>query len=240
MRSREATVVTFSGIDGAGKSTQIQALEEHLRRLGFRSTLCTFWDDVVAFPGLREFISHKAFKGDQGIGSPEKPITRRDKNVMSWYATTARLFFYFLDTIRLHLVLYRISRGSGADCIIFDRYIYDELANFPLRSWPVRLYVRVLLRLSPKPDIAYLVDADPEAARLRKPEYPLEFLHQNRDAYVRLSHLIGRMNVVGPLSVEQTTTRVLEIFSEKCLRTPRGSLEVLYSTVMHPEETSGT
>jgi len=216
--------VSFSGIDGAGKSTQIQVLESHLRMLGFCSTRYAFWDDVVVLPRLREFLSRKVFKGDQGVGSPERPISRRDKNVTSWFATAMRLFFYLLDTISLRLGFGRKSRG-GADFVIFDRYIYDQLANLPFHRRPVRFYVRMLLRISPTPDIAYLVDAEPEAARIRKPEYPLEFLRQNRDAYIKLSYLVGGMRVVGPLSVEETASEIMELISRMCLRDDRGAFE---------------
>ncbi|HET6179001.1 MAG TPA: thymidylate kinase [Candidatus Sulfotelmatobacter sp.] len=212
----------MSGIDGAGKSTQIQALEEHLHEIGLHSRRYTFWDDVVAFPRMREFASHKAFRGENGVGSPDKPINRRDKNVNTWYTTAARCFFYLLDALNLRLVWSRVS-DDDADFIIFDRYIYDELANLPLGKWLVRLYVRTLLKLSPKPDVAYLIDADPEAARIRKPEYPLEFLRKNREAYIGLGALIGRMKVVGPLSIEETTSEILKSISGLC--TNRVSLE---------------
>ena len=216
MRTNSAKIVSFSGIDGAGKSTQIEALERHLQQLGFTCTLCTFWDNVVAFPRVREFISLRAFKGDKGVGSPEKPITRRDKNVQSWYATGARLLFYLLDALSLRLTLAEISR-TGCDFIIVDRYIYDELANLPINNKFMRSYIRLLIELSPKPDVAYLVDADPEAACRRKPEYPLEFLRLNRNAYLALSKIVGNMTVVGPASVEEANAQVLKAISD-CLR----------------------
>jgi thymidylate kinase len=209
-------VVSFSGIDGAGKSTQIEALHAHLLGLGCRIVSRTFWDDVVAFPYVREFISHRAFKGDKGIGSPEKPISRRDKNVQSWYVTAARLIFYLFDALSLRMTLATISERD-ADVVIFDRYIYDELANLPLQHAVMQLYVRMILRLSPRPDVAYLIDADPEAARIRKPEYPLEFLRRNRDAYIALSQLSG-MSVVAPLSIEETKSKIVKLFSAKCMR----------------------
>jgi thymidylate kinase len=218
MRSKSVRVVSFSGIDGAGKSTQIEALQAHLRELGFRSTLYTFWDNVVVFPGLREHVSFKAFKGDKGVGSPDQPIIRRDKNVTCWYITAARLFLYLLDAYSLRVAVSG-SSFSGADFIIFDRYIYDELANLPLNHRPVRLYVTMLLRLIPRPDVAYLVDADPEAAHKRKPEYPLEFVRTNRDAYIALSRLVRNMTVLEPLSVEETTIKIKESISKKYVPT---------------------
>jgi len=223
MRRGRAKVISFSGIDGAGKSTQIEALQSHLRMQDFCSARCTFWDDVVVFPDLREFLSHKAFKGDKGVGRPEKPISRRDKNVTTWFASSVRLFLYLLDALSLRLTFARRSR-SDVEFIIFDRYIYDELANLPLDWWPVRFYVRMLLKISPKPNIAYLLDAEPKAARIRKPEYPLDFLRQNRAAYLALSHLV-ELNVIGPLSVEETTSEILKSVSRMCLSVDRTGFE---------------
>jgi thymidylate kinase len=205
-------VVTFSGIDGAGKSTQIEALQEYLEKSGLRTTLRTFWDDVVMFSRLRESASHRVFRGDAGVGSPEKPISRRDKNVQSWYAIAARVFIYFFDALSLRRTLSKISK-EGQDVAIFDRYIYDELANLPMHSSLIRLYVKIMLKLIPSPDAAFLIDADPEGARLRKPEYPLEFLRENRNAYVALSRLIPAMIIIEPLSIENARARIQQAFA---------------------------
>ena len=75
--------------------------------------------------------------------------------------------------------------------LLFDRYIYDELANLPLERLAVRAYVRFVLFFAPRPDRAYVLDADPVEARRRKPEYPLEFLFRNRQAYLDLAKMAG-------------------------------------------------
>ena len=235
MRSDNAKVISFSGIDGAGKSTQIEALQAHLRALGFRSTLYTFWDNVVVFPHFRERMSLAAFKGDKGIGSPDRPISRRDKNVTSWYITAARLFLYLLDAYSLRVAVSG-SACAGADFIIFDRYIYDELANLPITRSAVRLYVSLLLRLVPKPDVAYVVDADPEAAHRRKPEYPLEFVRKNRDSYITLSRVVRGMTVLAPLPVEQTVAKIRESIAKKCLQTDPEPVHFPLPCPGHPRE----
>jgi thymidylate kinase len=203
MQIRHAPViVSFSGIDGAGKSTQITALTAHLEGLGLRIRLLTFWDDVVVLSRVRELTSQKAFRGDAGVGTPDKPVERRDKDVTWWPVVMIRFFLYCADGLNLWRVVSR-NDEQNADVVIFDRYIYDELANLPLGCKLTRVFVRALLKLIPRPDIAFLVDADPAAARARKPEYPLEFLRLNREAYLALNRLTQQLFMVGPADVEQ-------------------------------------
>lgn len=207
-------IVSFSGIDGAGKSTQISAIHAWLTRAGQRTELLTFWDNVVVAPSFREFTSQKAFKGDQGVGSPQKPLHRRDKNVTAWPVTAMRFGLYFADAVSLCRIV-RNLRKSGTDVVIFDRYIYDELANLPLNRWLARFFIRFVLAFVPKPDVAYIIDADPDAAYARKPEYPLQFLRRNRDAYLDFSRLAGNVSVIEPLPVEAASVRIRQAFLQK-------------------------
>jgi thymidylate kinase len=211
MKCDELKIVSFSGVDGAGKSTQIDALCRYLEKQGYRFSLCTFWDDVVAFSSMRERLSLRVFRGDRGVGSPERPIVRRDKNVTSWHVVFFRFLLYVCDAVRLAVIVSRSTRGN-TDVLVFDRYIYDELANLPLLYWPVRLYVRLLLRLVPRPEVALLLDADPEAAASRKPEYPLEFVRRNREAYLSISQMAA-MVVLPPSSIAQTTEAIIQAIS---------------------------
>ena len=200
--------VSFSGIDGAGKSTQIEALRSLVEQDGRRVIMIRFWDDIARLASLRETTGHKVFKGDKGIGTPSAPINRRDKNVQSWPMTAARLFIYFLDALSVRSAV-RKALQSGADLVIFDRYIYDELANLKLSNRVIRIYIRMLMKFVPRPDISYLLDADPIKARARKPEYPLDFLYANRQSYLSLRDLIGGITLIGPMPIQDVTHAVI-------------------------------
>lgn len=209
LRRHRTRVVGFSGIDGAGKSTQIERLKAHLEENGFCVEIVSFWDKVATLKGLRESAGHVIFKGDRGVGSPSAPINRRDKNVRSFPMTLFRLVLYLCDAFSARTATRRAQR-SGCDLVVFDRTIYDELANLDLQKGVYRRYAEFIAKLVPAPDISYVLDADPSQARARKPEYPIDFLILNRQSYLTLSRTIGRIFVVPAGPVEEVGQIVLE------------------------------
>jgi thymidylate kinase len=203
-------VVSFSGIDGAGKSTQIINLQANMKAFGLRVQLITFWDDIARFTRIREITGQTLFQGDKGVGTPAAPINRRDKNVRSWLMTLIRLGIYFVDAVSLRIALKKALR-SDVDFVIFDRYIYDELANLTLHNSVIRIYARFIMKVTPRPDISYLLDSDPVQARARKPEYPIEFLYFCRASYLTLSDLVpGGMTVIPPMPLQDVGRLVLQ------------------------------
>jgi thymidylate kinase len=199
-KHKQPMLISFSGMDGAGKSTQISNLRTFAEDLGLKVTQLAFWDDVVVLKPYREGFVQKVFKSEKGIGSPEKPVARRDKNVRGWHLNLARHFLYSLDAMHLLGVANKVH-ARGADLVIMDRYIYDELANLPLDNPATRAYVRMVMRIVPCPDISFVLDADPVAARARKPEYPVEFLHECRASYLKLADQLGNITVVPALGL---------------------------------------
>jgi thymidylate kinase len=213
---RNGLLISFSGIDGAGKSTQIEKLCEYLSGRGIPIVRLAFWDNVVAFPGLRAGFSHKFLHSDGNVGTPAKPANRNDKNTQKWYLTIARSILFLTDAVNLRRVVRKV-RASSSGTIVFDRYIYDQLATLPLHRPLARAYARLLLKIAPRPDIAYLLDAIPEAARERKPEYPLDFMHKYRRSYMQLRDIAG-LALIGPLAKDEVHLAIL-IELERCRAT---------------------
>jgi thymidylate kinase len=141
------------------------------------------------------------------VGAPGKPVERRDKNVRKPYLTLARHLLYLLDAVSLAWCVAE-QQGAG-DALIFDRYIYDELANLPLANRLTRWFVRAIAAIVPRPDVAFLLDADVEAARARKPEYPVDFMRDCRASYMELASQLGTLTVIPPLPIEGARHEIL-------------------------------
>ena len=208
--SRKPLLISFSGVDGAGKSTQIENLRSALHAAGLKTTLLAFWDNVVVGAKYREGFVHRVYKSERGVGAPGKPVNRRDKNMRGWFLTLGRHFLYMLDAINLRRVVARAS-ATGVDVVIMDRYIYDELANLNADNPVCRRFVRIVQAFVPQPDIAYLLDADPQAAYLRKPEYPVEFMKECRRSYFDLATLLRTMTIIPALGVMEAKLAVLRV-----------------------------
>lgn len=216
-------LISFSGLDGSGKSTQIDQLRSGLHNAGLRTRTLAFWDDVVVGVKYREGFVHKVYKSERGIGAPGKPVQRRDKNMRGWHLTLARHLLYLADAINLRWVVARERRGRGQpedaantiDVIILDRYIYDELSNLNLKNPFSRTFVRMVQKIVPKPDLAYLLDADPVAAHARKPEYPVDFMKLCRQAYFDLAAVLGNITVIPALDLPEAIEAVLKTAEQR-------------------------
>jgi thymidylate kinase len=206
MGNRVARIVSFSGIDGAGKTTQIEAACARLRQLGYRVARVTFWDDVAVFPNLRAGVSFRVLRKTDRSHQDAK--LRNDKNVRTWYLTVVRACFYLLDSLRLRRIVRRL-RSQDSDFIILDRYIYDQAVQVRARNWVAAAYIRLLLALAPKPEFGFILDASPDNAFQRKPEYPLAFMHEYRQAFLELCSFAPELMVIPPGSVEDVQKRIM-------------------------------
>src|SRR5262249_8727415 len=97
---------------------------------------------------------------------------------------------------------------------IFDRYIYDQIVQVRARHHIARAYVRLLTSIAPVPDAGFILDASPDEAFHRKPEYPLAFMHEYRRAFLATSDLVPGLIVIAPGSILEVQQQILAYLSQ--------------------------
>ncbi len=232
-------LITFSGIDGAGKTTQIEHLSVYLQKQGLRVLRLSFWDHVAVWSKMRAGIGQRSANSGRVDRMGERSFSaKNNKHIRKWYLTAARSGFYVLDVARLHRLL-ASALIRNTNVVIFDRYIYDQIANIYSQSFATRLYSKTLLQQAPAPDLAFVLDASPAAAFARKPEYPLEFMHRNRQSFLRLREIVPALIVIPDNGAENVRSEIyVHILRSRLLdRTPtEGTTEVsVDNSVVRPQ-----
>ena len=155
MRGRP--LITLSGIDGAGKSTQLELLKDHFRRQGASTvylwsrggytTLLNIVKDVCRrIAGKKLPVS--------GVSEKREQILRKGWIQKLWLSAA------ILDLMRVYGIQVRwwLLRGRSVLC---DRYLWDTLIDFKIAFPNVQvekwLLWKMLVRLTPSPEAAFLL-----------------------------------------------------------------------------------
>ena len=147
MPSRRGAFLSFEGIDGAGKSTQVTRLAEHLRELGHKVI-------TTREPGGSE--GAEAIRALLVEGEPGR-----------WSAQTEILLFTAARRDHLEkVILPALERG---EIVVTDRFadstrIYQGATRGDLRAMVDTLHDEMIGR---DPDLTLILDCDPEAALQR-------------------------------------------------------------------------
>lgn len=184
---RERTVITLSGVVGAGKSTAAKEIVTRLRAAG-REALHVRFQEFVRVRGERRHDSRPG-RDEQGEGSENRRIRwggyRRRR--LSLRITAG----YILRTM---LFRARMRRWPTGTILVFDRYFYDSLVHFDLDAAPVA--TRLLLRAIPVPSRAAIMVIPAGIIQERRPTYAPEYAKQVAHGYRALAARLPQVTVV--------------------------------------------
>src|SRR5205823_11183058 len=172
----EPMLITFSGLDGAGKSTLVRWLQQTLERQNRPVVVFHMNDHVGVYASLRRLRNQLGGAPPRNDGAG---ALGRVRDVLVWGKLIRRVIFP-LDLL-LFLVYRLYHEYIRRRVVIMDRYFYDTLVDVADgRHWGV---LRLLQRLTPTPDVAVLLDVGPEESYARKRDYPVDYLRDRWLAY---------------------------------------------------------
>lgn len=200
--------VSFSGLDGAGKSFQIDAL---LARLSDEAAVEVVWVPFKFWPERVKNLVPRGFrrklrpKGEGVVAQSElsvEPDARRQSDGL-WHAardlrgkavkglrSSPWVVTGTMAAISTGLSLRQRVSSSKADIVVLDRYRLDSSVKiqwqFPgvAQSW----LAGIVRALTPAPDLEVLLRIDPEVAYARKAEeWSVKQLAEHAELYARLA-----------------------------------------------------
>ncbi|WP_152185020.1 nucleotidyltransferase family protein [Segeticoccus rhizosphaerae] len=171
---RRQVRVSFSGLDGAGKTRQIDSL---VATVGEDHSVEVLWIPFKIWPepllnrlpaNFRSRLGPKRRTAASGERAEAVGASRRHQVVKSVVWTTVAT----LSAVSAGLSLRRRAAGSQAEFLVLDRYRLDTIVK--LQFWyadvPAAWLSRVVGLIAPAPDVEFLLRVDPEVAYARKPE----------------------------------------------------------------------
>ena len=171
-------IISFSGVDGGGKSTQIELLSRRLGESGTRAR--TVWARGGYTPGFE--LIKRAMRKLMGSSLPEtgKGNTRSELLATSW-VTRLWLIVAILDLTLLYSVVVRFHSMVGR-LVLCDRYLWDTeldfMLNFPQVDVQSMWAWKFLSFSAPVPDISFLflvpVDTSLERSKMKGEPFPDE------------------------------------------------------------------
>ena len=166
--------MTFSGLDGAGKSTLIDWLQQRLAEHNRSATVFHMNDHIGLYAYLR-------FARDRVVGAPPPPDWsaggaapdaaapgtwrqryRRLRYRILWHKGLRRLIYPFdLLVFAVYRFYHEVLHRR---VLIMDRYFYDTLVDVfdPRSGW----WLRLLERITPTPTLPVFLDVTPEESRI--------------------------------------------------------------------------
>ncbi len=186
MFNRKGIIITFSGVDGAGKSTIIEQIRyEYEKKLRRKVVVLRHRPSIL--PILSAWTKGKA-KAEQD-SAETLPRQGTNKSVLS---SLIRFSYYYTDYLLGQFIIYvrYVLRG---DIVLYDRYYFDFI-NDSVRS-NIRLpesFLRAGYVFLKKPDFNFFLYADADTILARKQELDRDTIKNLTRKYLDLFQSLGR------------------------------------------------
>jgi len=237
-------LVSFSGLDGSGKTTLITALKRALESQDYAVTVLTVYDDISfysrlralhdwvrggppAVPGNESGLTQAqerlrlGFAGDPrtDVSDKHRPAARLVYGVGRSLAVRRAVLLLDLASLLVHRLYVETVKGR---VLITDRYLYDSLVDVVDQGGRHWSFIRWFTRLVPTPDAPVFVDVPAEQAFARKAEYPLDYIRWRQGAYQQVFVWVRRPIIIDNRDLASAVTALTTAVAERLERARGG------------------
>jgi thymidylate kinase len=216
-------VIALSGLDGAGKSTQAQALRTALAKLGYDAVIV--WTPLgsnlrlrrladVAKRILARFRIGPYGHGGRDPGQRLLSLSAADAPPPSLGRRSAVAAWSTLGAAVTAASLRRSARGTRlrGRIVIYDRYVLDTIVDLRFsyaRETSLRFQEMLVRLFAPSPRCAFLLDLPAEVAHARKPDWRLDQTRLRAELYRGEQVRLGVSRLDAQRSRDQLTAEIM-------------------------------
>jgi thymidylate kinase len=200
-------LITFSGLDGSGKSTLVAYLKASLEQEQRKVAVSHMNYDVGLYSLLRLLVKRKTAtnKEDSKEQAAQTHAPRHRAFENNFQTRTAKLRYMLVWNKGLRFLIYPLDvlifliyrlyvEKMNQQVLIMDRYFYDTLVD--ITGARRSLQTRLLAWITPTPNLSIYLDCNPENAFVRKSEYSVDYLSRRRLSYLKLISDLPRVLVL--------------------------------------------
>jgi thymidylate kinase len=197
-------LITFSGIVGSGKSTNAKHVFKFLQEQGYPAVYIRF-----RFLTWRKFFRPLPTRRKHRHAHKKNAPKAHDK--LRCQPTVPLRLVRFLGYLWRTLVFRAFVRMRLRKKIaIMDRFYYDSFTHYKLASRAERLYLWILKKAMPAPDLALMFIAEPKVILRRRPHYDGEYIHRLHRNYSQIAREFPHLIVIKTDSFNNVTATITQ------------------------------
>jgi thymidylate kinase len=198
-------LITFSGIVGSGKSTNAKHVFKLLQEQDYPAVYIRF-----RFLTWRKIFRPLPAKRKRRHAHKKAALKAHDKPLRC-QPTVPLTLIRFLGYLWRTLIFRAFVRMRlGQKIAIVDRFYYDSFTHYKLASRAERVYLGILKKAMPAPDLALMFIAEPKIILRRRPHYDGEYIQRLYRNYSQIAREFPHLIIIKTDSFNHVTATITQ------------------------------